>query len=353
MRAPHSCSDALRRSVSALRCRSPSEFNVRHRHRIVAALGVATCVVLFVIALRFDDGVPGASLSSSGLPPTDTGAGYPRRAVDSRGQELWIGTAPQAIGSQALTIDHILFAITDPERIVSVSPYAMDPGYSFVHETASQIGLTQSSDLEAVLRSAPDLMLLAHGAKADLEDVLHRASIPTFRVRTTFADFDQVSEAIAAVGSVTGDEAAAELEIRRLRERVERAKRRRPPGARAPRVLPYSTYGSTLGRGSLFDHILTELGAINVAAEQGIGEYADISGEQVAAWNPDWIVTAAAHGATGQARDRLLADPGIAVTKAGRSGQILVVESRVFTAMSQHSIGLMEAIAAGLYGDGP
>ena len=350
---PHSCSGALRSPVPALRRRSPSEFIVRHRLRIAAALGVAVCVALFVVALRFDDGLPGAPLSSSGLPSTDAGAGFPRRAVDSSGQELWIGAAPQAIGSQALTIDHILFAITDPKRIVSVSPYAMDPGYSFVHEIAGQINLTQSSDLEAVLRSAPDLMLLAHGAKAGLEDVLRHASIPSFRVRTVFADFDQVSEAITAVGSVTGDEAAAELEIHRLRERVERAKRRRPPGARAPRVLPYSTYGSTLGRGSLFDHILTELGAVNVAAEQGIGQYANISGEQVAAWDPDWIVTAAAHGAAGQARDRLLADPGIAVTKAGRGGQILVVESRVFTAMSQHAIGLMEAIAAGLYEGGP
>ena len=326
---------------------------MRHRLRIAAALAVAACVALFVVALRFDDSLPGAALSSSGLPSADTGAGFPRRAVDASGQELWIEAAPQAIGSQALTIDHILFAITDPKRIVSVSPYAMDPGYSFVHEMAREIGLSPSSDLEAVLRAAPDLMLLAHGAKADLEDVLQRASIPTFRVRTTFADFDQVSEAIAAVGSITGNEAAAELEIRRLRERVQRAKQLRPPGARAPRVLPYSTYGSTLGRGSLFDHILTELGAINVAAEQGVGQYADISGEQVAAWDADWIVTAAAHGASGQARDQLLADPGIAVTKAGRYGQILVVESRVFTAMSHHAVGLMEAIAAGLYGGGP
>ena len=326
---------------------------MRHRLRIVAALGVASCAALFVVALRFDHGLPGVPLSSPGQHSTDTGAGFPRRAVDSSGRELWVGAPPQAIGSQALTIDHILFAISDPTRIVSVSPYAMDPGYSFVHETASRFGLTQSSDLEAVLRSAPDLMLLAHSAKADFADVLRYASIPTFRVRTVFADFDQVSEAIAAVGAVTGDEAAAEREIRRLRERVERAKRQRPPGATAPRVLPYSTYGSTLGRGSLFDHILTELGAINVAAEQGIGQYADISGEQVAAWDPEWIVTAAAHGAAGQARDRLLADPGIAVSKAGRSGQILVVESRLFTAMSQHSIGLMEAIAAGLYGSGP
>ena len=213
-------------------------------------------------------------------------------------------------------------------------------------------GLAKSSDLEAVLRKDPDLMLLANRARADFEDVLRHASIPTFRVRTIFANFDQIAHAIAAVGYLTGDDAAAELQIRRLRERVERAKERRQPGAQAPRVLPYSTYGSTLGHGSLFDHILTELGAINVASEQGIGQYADISSEQVAAWDPEWIVAPADRGATEQVRDRLLADAGIAVTQAGRSGQILIVESRQFTTMSQHAVGLMEAISAGLYAEG-
>jgi len=262
-----------------------------------------------------------------------------------------IEAPPQAIGSQALSTDHFLFAITDLDRIVAVSPYATDPGYSFVHETVARMHMADTSDLEAVLRASPDLMLLSDRARADFEDVLRHAGIPTFRFRTVFGDFEEIAQGIAAVGFVTGDDAAAELEVRRLRERVDQAKARRPPGAKAPRVLPYSTYGSTLGQGSLFDHILTELGAINVASEEGLGPYADISSEQVAAWDPDWIVAPADRGASDQVRGRLLADAGIAVTKAGRSGQILIVESRQFTAMSQHAVGLMEAIASGLYGE--
>ena len=320
--------------------------------RIVAALGIALCAVLLVLALRLDDGLPGTPVSSLRMPSPGQAGEFPRRAVDASGRELWIEAPPQAIGSQALAIDHVLFAIASRDRIVSVSPYATDPGYSFVHEIALQMGLENSSDLEAILRKDPDLMLLANRARADFEDVLRHARIPTFRVRTIFADFDQIVHAIATIGHLTGDDAAAELEIRRLRERVARAKERRQPGTQAPRVLPYSTYGSTLGHGSLFDHILTELGAINVASEHGIGQYADISSEQVAAWDPEWIVAPADHGAREQVRDRLLADAGIAVSQAGRSGQILIVESRQFTTMSQHAVGLMEAISAGLYAEG-
>ena len=310
------------------------------------------CAVLFALALRFGGGLTRGAPAGFRPPAVNAEGEFPRHAVDASGRELRIEAPPQAIASQALLIDHFLFAITDHERIVGVSPFATDPGYSFVHEIAGQMELTISSELEAVLRSDPDLMLLSHHARADFEDVLRHASIPTFRVRTVFANFDQIAEGIATVGFVTGDDIAADLEVRNLRERVARAKSRRPQGAGAPRVLPYSTHGSTLGRGSLFDHILTELGAINVASEQGIGPYADISSEQVAAWDPDWIVAAAGYGDAEQVRDQLLADVGISVTKAGRSGQVLIVESRQFTTMSQHAVGLMESVATALYPEG-
>ncbi len=320
--------------------------------RTVAVSGAAICAVLFAAALRFDDGLPGKAMSGARLASLGPGGDFPRRAVDASGQELVVEAAPQAIASQALTIDHILFAVTDHERIVAVSPYAMDPDYSFVHETVSALSLASSADLEAMLLTNPDLMLLSHRARADFEDILRYADIPTFRVRTVSSDFEQIAAGIAAVGFVTGDDTAAALEIDRLIERIERAKQRRPPAAPAPRVLPYSTFGSTLGKGSLVDHILTELGAVNVASEQGIGPYADISSEQVAAWNPDWIVASSERGDPSRVWNQLLADAGIAVTTAGRTGQILLVDSRQFTTMSQHAVGLMEAIAAGLYGQG-
>ncbi len=314
-------------------------------------MGVTICAVLLAVALRFDDGLRSAGPSGSDQPSVSAGGGFPRQATDASGRSVWIEAAPQAIGSQALAIDHFLFAISDLEQIVAVSPYALDPDYSFAHEIVAPLSLANSSNLEVVLRAKPDLMLLSHQARADHEAVLRQSGIPTFRVRTIFSDFEQIASEIAAVGFVTGNDSAAAVEIRLLHNRIEQARQRRPPRSRAVRVLAYSTYGSTLGRGSLFDHMLTELGAINVAAEQGIGEYGDIGSEQVAAWNPDWIVAAGERGNPDRVRTQLLADAGIAVTTAGRKGQILIVENRLFNSMSQHAVGLMETVAAAIYAE--
>ena len=121
------------------------------------------------------------------------------------------------------------------------------------------------------------------------------------------------------------------------------------PATPRRRVLAFSSFAYTYGEGSLFDHIVTALGAVNVGAEQGIGPYASISSEHVASWNPDWIVCAGEPDSIESVRERLLADPGVAVTAAGRERQILVVDNRRYLSMSQHAVGLMEALAVVLY----
>ncbi len=88
-----------------------------------------------------------------------------------------------------------------------------------------------------------------------------------------------------------------------------------------------------------------------MGAEQGLGEYGQISNEQVASWNPDWIVVGAETGTIEEVRGRMLNDAAVAVTNAGRNGQVLVVRNREFLTMSHHAVSLMESMASALYGD--
>ena len=46
---------------------------------------------------------------------------------------------------------------------------------------------------------------------------------------------------------------------------------------------------------------------------------------------------------------RLLADPGVATTKAARSGHILILPRKVFLSMSHNVIELIESLADALY----
>ena len=115
-------------------------------------------------------------------------------------------------------------------------------------------------------------------------------------------------------------------------------------------MLAFSNLAHTYGRGSLFDHIVTLIGGINVAAEGGLGPYASISGEQVAEWNPDWIVAGISEGQQERTLADILGDPGVAVTTAGRRGQVLLVENRTYLSMSHFAVTLVEQMAESIHG---
>ncbi len=315
-----------------------------------AAIEVVVCLVLLVAAWRAAAGTR-AGWFSAERSAAAAAAGFPRTVRDHHGDAVRLARPPSRIASQALVTDHFLFAVVPPARIAAVSAVAHDARYSYVADVLAGRDVGVVDDGEALLRSRPDLLLASHTARADLVALARAAGIPTFRLQTVFDDFDQIVEGLRTVGRLTGEERAAEREIARFRARVAAAAARRPASAPRPRVLVYVALSGTFGAGSLFDHILTELGAVNVAAEQGIGPHGMISGEQIAAWDPDWIIADSPAEENVAVRRRLLGQPGVAVTVAGRSGQILVLDHRRFITMSHHAAGLIEAVGAALYPD--
>ena len=321
------------------------------RGRLRAAVEVALCLALLVAAWRSADG----TRADRPLPvhSYESPEGFPRTVHGYGGDAIRLARPPSRIASQALVTDHFLFAVVPPSRITAVSPIADDPRYSYVADQVGGMDVAVVDDGEALLRRRPDLLLVSHTARADLIALARAADIPTFRLLTIFEDFSQITDGLETVGRVTGEERAAERVIARFRERVDAALARRPATGPPPRALVYVGFSGTFGTGSLYDHILTELGAVNVAAEQGIGPHGTISGEQIAAWDPDWIIADAPAGEEDAVRRRLLGQPGVAVTVAGRSGQILVLDHRRFITMSHHAAGLLETVAAALYPDTP
>ena len=322
------------------------------RGRLRVAVEVGLCVALLAAAWQWSAGT-GADWTFTGQTAPAPMNGFPRTVVDYGGNAIRLAEPPSRIASQALVTDHFLFAVVPPSRIAAVSEVAHDPRYSHVADQVGKMDVAMAGDAEELIRRRPDLLLVSHTARADLTDLARAAGIPTFRLLTIFEDFDQITAGLETVGRLTGEQRAAEREIARFRERVAAALARRPAATPPLRVLVYVAFSGTFGTGSLFDHILTELGAVNVAAEQGIGPHGMIGGEQIAAWNPDWIIADAPAGEEDAVRRRLLEQPGVAVTVAGRTGQVLVLDHRRFITMSHHAASLIEAVAEALYPDTP
>jgi iron complex transport system substrate-binding protein len=276
------------------------------------------------------------------------GPGYPRVAVDSAGYTVRIPRPARRIVSHYWSIDEFLYSIVPPERVVGVSESAYERRISNVHMLAERFRPIVAGDAEMVLRLNPDLVLVAGNARGDFNDLLRGAGVPVYRVFTMFTTLAQVAETMRLIGYLTGEDAAAAERIARFWTEIGRARARRPPGAPAVRILGMGGR-FTYGRDTLFDDILTALGAVNVGAEGGLRGYAAVDSERIVRWNPDWIVAGADRGAAGQVRARLLEDPGVALTNAAKNGRILVVENNVFLPMSPFTTRLVDAIAEAIY----
>ena len=321
--------------------------------RVVLALQAAACALLLAAALRFVGGAPAALSREPEAPSAVTGDAFPRVVRDAHGDTLRLEQPPARLGSQALSTDEFLFAIVPADRIVVASPYAADTRYSFVADLAGATDSASAEDPESIVLRSPEVLFVSHTARAEYVEQVRASGIPVFRMTTVFEHLEQIASALRVTGFVVGEDEAAEREVRRLRERIRAAGELAAPVGKPARVLAFSNFAHTLGAGSLFDRIVTDLGAVNVAAEQGVGPYGSITSEQVAAWNPDWIVAGVEPGHARTERDRLLADPGIAVTRAGREDQLLLIENRAYLSMSQHAVVVMETLAAALHGGKP
>ena len=274
---------------------------------------------------------------------------FPRTATDASGAELILPAPPQRIASQALAIDHLLFATVPHERIVAVSQFATDSSYSNIAGVVRQLPVEIASDTESVLRLSPDLIFTSHRARADHVDLLRAAGTPVFRVRTVYENLEQIKEALRLVGYLTGEDEAAAVKIVWLEEQVRAARGLRPADAPKLRVMVLTAFSYSYGKGSLLGDMIEKLGEINVGSEQGLSSYEKIGSEQVAAWNPDWIISGANPGEEKSLRRRLLGDAGVAATTAGKTGQVLVVENRFFASMSHHAVHLMRQLAEAIY----
>ncbi len=302
---------------------------------------------------RFAAPPTGPTLADTGYGAAVThvgGKAYPREAIDSDGFRVRIPAPPRRIASQYWSVDEYLYSIVPPERVVAVSESGLLPGVSNVLDFTRKFRPVLSADPELVLRQNPDLVVVSSGSGSDFTGLIRTSGIPVYRMFVDFTRLNQVEEYIRLFGYLTGEDDRAETVARRFHGEIERARSLRPPGAAAPRVLGYGAHSHySYGAKTLFDDVVRAAGGVNVAAQNGMEGYDAISGEQVARWNPQWIVSGADPEQIEATRREILADPGVALTEAGRAGHVLVLPNNVFLPMSPFSAARVTTIAEALW----
>jgi iron complex transport system substrate-binding protein len=275
---------------------------------------------------------------------------FPRELRDAKGETLTLEREPQRIVSQTLGTDEILLAVCQPERVIALSNLAEDGDYSNAVEEARRIPNRTTQGPEQILQFKPDLIFVASYSRAETVELLKASKAPVFRF-TNFVSIADIKSNIRTVGYATGSDDAAENIIRQMDVDLAAIRERIPKGESPLRVMSYDQLGYTAGSNTIFDDVVRAAGAVNVCAEQGIKGFAKINSEKILEWQPDFLVTGANRGKEKSVRDRLLEDPAVATSRAGRAGRIIVIDNRHFLTVSHHVMRFVEDVANGLYGD--
>ena len=313
---------------------------------IALAMLLAGCAVQPVAAPETDKAAPSATVAA----PADS-QGFPRTITDGLGNEVTLPQQPQRIVSLTLATDEILLSLVDTARVRGVTYLAGDSMWTNVGEIARQVEHTVQSDPEQIIALEPDLVLAATYNNPDHVKLLRDAGIPVVVV-SLFDSVDRVADNIRFVAHLTGDEERAEELIAAMEERLAAIEAQVAKAETKPRVLFYTAFGSSAGKGSTFSDIVQRAGGINLGDEALDGPFGEISLEKIVELNPDVIITdefAPEDNATWQ--ENFSNHPALANVNAKRNGRIHIVPARHLSTVSHYIVEGVYDVARLLHPD--
>lgn len=202
-------------------------------------------------------------------------------------------------------------------------------------ETVTDLGGIKEPDLERLLASEPDLVLLSSNTAAQVEllEVLEQAGLTTAFFHVT--NFDEYLNMLDICTRLTGDGQAYTRYGTALEEQIGAAKDR--ADGSAPTVLYIRATGSSCkvknSKDTVLGEMLADLGCVNIAdRENALLE--QLSMEAILQADPDYIF-AVAQGADDTAARKnleatLLSDPAWQSLGAVRAGRFHLLEHRLY-----------------------
>lgn len=191
---------------------------------------------------------------------------------------------PMRVMSLNQCADQIVLQLLGPERISSVTWLSRDPLTSRMAEAAMRVPASHGQ-AEEVLAQQPDLIIAGRYSTGALKAMLRRLGYAVLEVDTP-ESFPAIAEVTRVLGRALGEEAKAESLLAEMDAALADA-------ARAPthlRVAAWDGGGYAPGLGTLYHEILTAAGAVNVAAEEGVRQFAEFGAEAVIETAPDALV---------------------------------------------------------------
>ena len=264
--------------------------------------------------------------SQSASAPAAVEEVMPVTLTDAAGRQVTIETEPETLVSGYYITTSMLIALGQQDKLVGIEAKAdTRPIYALAAPELLElpsVGTAKEFDLEGCAALEPDLVILPLKLQESAE-ALEQLGINALVVNPE--DMDLLEETLDLLGQATGSsERAHALMDYNAETEAEMAELLADAEKPSVYLAGNSSYLSTAGS-KMYQNTLIELGGgENVAAELEDDYWADISYEQLLAWNPDVIVIAADADYT---KEDLLADSQLAGLTAVQNGAVYALPS--------------------------
>lgn len=252
----------------------------KNMRSLVAILVILAVMVSFTGCQQSKTTADGAGVETKSGSTT-----YPVTVTDNAGNAVTIEKEPQKIVSLSPATTEILFALDQGDKVVGRTKYCDYPEAALA---VTDIGSFNAPTLEKIIELAPDIVVASDFVSDDIKQQLEAtgAKVITFNA----ADIDGVLANIVQAGEVTNaNDKATEIVEKMAADRealIEKAKT-----AKTPKSV-FFDIGKfySAGPGSTLDSMLTDLNAVNIAAD-GAEQWPQLSTEEIIADNPDVYIS--------------------------------------------------------------
>ena len=249
---------------------------------------------------------------------------------------------PQRIVSTSIAGDEMLLALLSrKERLVATSALATNKLYSNIFHLPHNRPVATSIEKVTALR--PDLVVCSVFNRQQFLFALARLGLPKIKLNK-FSTIEHILANIKTLGKHIGEQERARNMLVSLRQRL--ANIGKLPAK--PRLLNFFADNTLMGSATVFDSIVQQAGAINLARSIGIKGFAKVNVETLATLKPDFIVIPTEIYAPAKIIIRLKQMQGWKNLLAVRKNKFIYVPARELLSTSQYAVNASEKIYAAL-----
>ena len=256
------------------------------------------------------------------------------------------------IVSLTLSGDEILLGLVSENRIAGLSgKINEDKEISNIVDKAKKFSKVESNE-EVLISLNPDLIIAADWITKKIDDIGATIGAKVYYYKTP-SNYEEQKKVIRDLANLVEEKENGEKIIKNMDNRLKALQNKiakNYKGAK-PRILMYTSFGTTSGKNTTFNDMVKLINGVNVVAEAGVDRFKDISKEKIIELNPDIIIVPIAkkYDNVDKISKLFFEDPSFKNVKAIKNKKVYFMQYKDITPISQYMIDNIENLAKVVY----